>query len=108
MAMYCWKCGQELTDGASACVYCSANQRRPEPASEAGKAMRQLYDRYGRDTLLTNNLMLVNGLGDNVLARADERLSFSNLTFPHQLMRVICAEAVYRAFTIIKGTKYHK
>ena len=47
--MYCWKCGQELTDGASACVYCNADQNRPEPASEAGRAMRQLYDRYGRE-----------------------------------------------------------
>ena len=64
--MYCWKCGQELTDGASACVYCNADQNRPEPASEAGRAMRQLYDRYGRDAVLTNNLMLVNGLGDLV------------------------------------------
>ena len=48
------------------------------------------------------------GLSDKVKSAADLRLSFSELTFPHQLMRVICAEAVYRAFTIIKGTRYHK
>ncbi len=48
------------------------------------------------------------GLSDRVKSAADMRLSFSLLTFPHQLMRVILAEAVYRAFTIIKGTKYHK
>ena len=48
------------------------------------------------------------GLSQKVKAAADLRLSFSELTFPHQLMRVICAAAVYRAFTIIKGTKYHK
>jgi 23S rRNA (pseudouridine1915-N3)-methyltransferase len=48
------------------------------------------------------------GLSPAVKSAADLRLSFSELTFPHQLMRVICAEAVYRAFTIIKGTKYHK
>ena len=48
------------------------------------------------------------GLSPRVKSAADLRLSFSELTFPHQLMRVITVEAVYRAFTIIKGTKYHK
>ena len=48
------------------------------------------------------------GLSDKIKNAADLKLSFSQLTFPHQLMRVILAEAVYRAFTNIKGTKYHK
>ena len=48
------------------------------------------------------------GLSPAVLARADERVSSSAMTFPHQLMRVILAEQIYRAFKIMKGETYHK
>lgn len=48
------------------------------------------------------------GLAEKVKRRADVRLSFSRLTFPHQFMRVLLAEAVYRSFTILSGKRYHK
>ncbi|MFO6496603.1 MULTISPECIES: 23S rRNA (pseudouridine(1915)-N(3))-methyltransferase RlmH [Bacillus] len=48
------------------------------------------------------------GLSDAVLKRADEELSFSRMTFPHQLMRLILLEQVYRAFRINRGEPYHK
>ena len=48
------------------------------------------------------------GLSPQVLERAAETLSFSNMTFPHQLMRLILVEQIYRAFRINRGEPYHK
>ncbi|AIE61666.1 23S rRNA (pseudouridine(1915)-N(3))-methyltransferase RlmH [Bacillus methanolicus] len=48
------------------------------------------------------------GLSNEVLKRSNEQLSFSKMTFPHQLMRLILVEQIYRAFRIIRGEPYHK
>ncbi|MBA4534909.1 23S rRNA (pseudouridine(1915)-N(3))-methyltransferase RlmH [Brevibacillus halotolerans] len=48
------------------------------------------------------------GLADEVLKRADAKLSFSKMTFPHQLMRLVLVEQIYRAFRISRGEPYHK
>lgn len=48
------------------------------------------------------------GLDERVLDRADYKLSFSKMTFPHQLMRVILLEQVYRSYRIMKNEPYHK
>lgn len=48
------------------------------------------------------------GLSEEVLKRANEKLSFSKMTFTHQLMRVILLEQVYRSYRIMNGEPYHK
>lgn len=48
------------------------------------------------------------GLEDSLLERADYKLSFSKMTFPHQLMRMILLEQIYRSYRIMKGEPYHK
>ena len=48
------------------------------------------------------------GHGQEILDRANFRLSFSKMTFPHQLMRLVLVEQIYRAFKIIKNESYHK
>ena len=72
----------------------------------------QLAEKLGNVMNTTGEICFVIGssfgLSDKVKQRADLRLSVSKLTFPHQLMRVILLEAIYRAFNIQKGTKYHK
>lgn len=48
------------------------------------------------------------GLSDEVMKRANATLSFSKMTFPHQLMRLVLVEQIYRAFRINRGEPYHK
>jgi 23S rRNA (pseudouridine1915-N3)-methyltransferase len=59
-----------------------------------------------------SNLVFViggsNGVSEEVRAKADFKLSFSKMTFPHQLMRVILLEQIYRGFKINRGESYHK
>ncbi|MEH7251936.1 23S rRNA (pseudouridine(1915)-N(3))-methyltransferase RlmH [Neobacillus niacini] len=48
------------------------------------------------------------GLSEEVLKRSNEKLSFSKMTFPHQLMKLILVEQIYRAYRINRGEPYHK
>lgn len=48
------------------------------------------------------------GIHDKLLDRADEKISFSKMTFPHQMMRMILLEQIYRAYRICNGEPYHK
>ena len=72
----------------------------------------QLAEIVGRCENETGKLALVigssHGLSPRVKDAANLRLSFSRLTFPHQLIRVNLYEAIYRSFTILRGKRYHK
>lgn len=67
--------------------------------------IRQGVDEYGKIALIIGSS---HGLSSEVKAKCNVKLSFSRLTFPHQLIRVNLYEALYRSFTIIAGKKYHK
>lgn len=64
------------------------------------------------DSNISKNITFViggsNGLSRKVIERSNFSLSFSNLTFPHQLFRVILLEQIYRSFKIINNESYHK
>lgn len=73
----------------------------------------ELADKLNNLSIMgTSNIVFIIGgslgLSNGVLNRADFKLSFSKMTFPHQLMRLILLEQIYRSFRIIKGEPYHK
>ena len=65
----------------------------------------RMCDESGKIALIIGSS---HGLSDRVKRECDVKLSVSALTFPHQLMRVVLYEALYRSFTILAGKKYHK
>ena len=74
-------------------------------SEELAKLIGDGCDRGGKITLVIGSSY---GLSERVKKECDVRLSFSKLTFPHQLMKVILFESLYRSFTILTGKRYHK
>lgn len=72
----------------------------------------EFAEKLQKQTLSTSEISFIigasNGLHEEIKSLCKERISFSKMTFPHQLMRVIFLEQLYRAFTIINNISYHK
>ena len=89
--------------GAEIVALCVEGKEMDSPA-----LARYIGDAVNRCGKLAFIIGSSHGLSPRVKSAAALRLSFSRLTFPHQLMRVNLYEAVYRSFTILAGKKYHK
>lgn len=74
-------------------------------SEELARIIGEGCDKGGKITLVIGSSY---GLSEKVKKECDVRLSFSKLTFPHQLMKVILFESLYRSFTILAGKRYHK
>ncbi|MCJ7458590.1 MAG: 23S rRNA (pseudouridine(1915)-N(3))-methyltransferase RlmH [candidate division Zixibacteria bacterium] len=73
---------------------------------ELAELFREKMNQGDNDFIFVTGSAL--GLSSEVIKSADFKLSLSRMTFPHQLVRLILLEQVYRAFSIIGGRKYHK
>jgi 23S rRNA (pseudouridine1915-N3)-methyltransferase len=67
--------------------------------------LNRQFEIFGRLAFLVGGPL---GFAPEVIAVADDRLSLSRLTFPHELARIVLLEQLYRAFTILRGEPYHK
>ncbi len=93
----------KIPEGAAKIALCVEGKEYDSPA--LAKIVGDAEDRCGKIAFIIGSS---HGLSDRVKTAADVRLSFSRLTFPHQLIRVNLYEAIYRSFTILRGKKYHK
>ncbi len=92
-----------IPKGAYKIALCVEGRQYDSPA--LASLIGEAVDGSGKLALIIGSS---HGLSEKVKAECDARISFSKMTFPHQLMRVILMEALYRSFTILSGKKYHK
>ncbi len=92
-----------IPKGAGKIAMCVEGKQYDSPA--LASLIGKMLDEGGKIVLIIGSS---HGLSESVKRACDVRLSISALTFPHQLMRVVLLEALYRSFTILAGKKYHK
>lgn len=87
-------------------VYALDLQGKQRSSEEFSKEINDLQVYGSSDVVFVIGGSL--GLSNDVLKRANQSICFSRMTFPHQLMKVILLEQIYRGFKIMKGEPYHK
>lgn len=87
------------------CVLAFAIEGENFDSESFSKTLKKLSDLKGSITLVIGGSY---GLAKEIKDKSDKLISFSNMTFPHTLFRVIAVEQLYRAFCIINGVSYHK
>ena len=95
----------DILRAAKGYVFALAVEGEKYSSEGLAKKIKTLTDRGEDITFIIGSSC---GLADEVKQAANERISFSDMTFPHQLMRVILAEQIYRAYMINAGSTYHK
>lgn len=95
---------QKLKPGDHVIALTIPGKQMDSPAL-AGKIQTLRNESAGRIVFIIGGSL---GLGSNVLSRADEEMSMSKMTFPHQLAKVMLLEQLYRAEKILAGERYHK
>ena len=114
LGAYCRLKINELKDGTNMLPYLSKSALNIALCIEGKELDSEEFAKLISDTAISGKSEICfiigesDGLPESVKAASDLRLSFSKMTFPHQLMRVILLEQIYRGFTIINGGKYHK
>ena len=99
--------GQRLLDACEGADVIACDASGPQMASEEFAGwMRDTRERDGRDVAFLIGGAF--GLSDGVRSRARTALGFSRWTLPHELARLVLAEQLYRAGTIVRGEPYHK
>lgn len=97
--------GEDIIKNLKGYVFVLAIEGKKLSSEELAAKIKVLCDEGKEMTFVIGSS---SGLSDEVKKRADFKLSFSDMTFPHQLMRVILSEQIYRAFMINSGSEYHK
>lgn len=97
--------GERILPHLKGCVFVSAIEGKKLSSKAFSEKLKKAADERGTVTFVIGGSY---GLADEVKKRAQELISFSDMTFPHTLFRLMLVEQIYRAFSISAGTAYHK